>query len=215
MGKLQSITLEPRELDSLEEIVNLDTGRLRTQYLRKTLDQLFVRPGEKHAVLSGVYAFFWTGGADMIDGERLTANYQGKAIKGSKDVDGESRFVDHALKWQFTSPDCQCLYVGKTQDFPTRLGLHIKAGTRSEYWYSSDKGQLALENNRLHKPTTSCQLRSGMEHLFPDKNTDTLALIKSHVRYFFEPSIFPEYRFYREYELVSDHKPWFNLDVER
>lgn len=147
----------------------------------------------------GVYSFYWTGIDDEIPKNRRSATYKGKMG------------TDVTLPWKFSKKRPLCLYVGKTSDFPYRLSLHIKAGTISNEWYD---GEVMLRENRVYKPTTSCQLRSGIEHLFVDSK-DGLKQIHDHVAFRFEPIGNDVNRFYRECELIGKLRPWFNLDVER
>lgn len=158
--------------------------------------------GELDGCCKGVYSFFWTGNNADIPEKRMSAMYKGK--KGTDPIH---------LPWKFSEDVHQCLYVGKTGDFPYRLGLHIKAGTTSENWYNLKEGGLA-DQSSIHKPTTSCQLRSGIEHLFVE-NKMGLEYIRDHVSFCFEPIKDDVDRFYRECELIGKLRPWFNLDVER
>ncbi|MBL8992186.1 MAG: hypothetical protein JNM63_02520 [Spirochaetia bacterium] len=103
-----------------------------------------------------------------------------------------------------------CLYVGKSTDIRIRFGLHLKRK-------SLGRLHTIPKSNRKQKPaTTTCQLRHGIEHLFPDE-PDPLGLIGKYVGYSFEPFGADEIaeRFYRENLLIGTLKPWFNVDSER
>jgi hypothetical protein len=89
--------------------------------------------------------------------------------------------------------------------------MHIKSG-------SPERLHEALPGNMKAKPcTTSCQLRFGIEHVFPHEK-QPLKLIFNHVGFSYRTD-FPENaiaeRFYEEDRLVGIWRPWFNVDSER
>ena len=73
------------------------------------------------------------------------------------------------------------------------------------------------ENWKASPNTTSCQLRWGIEHIFPQEG-NPLELIFNSVG-FSHRTDFPENaiaeRFFDEDRLVGAWRPWFNIDSER
>jgi hypothetical protein len=104
-----------------------------------------------------------------------------------------------------------CLYVGKTTNMKKRFALHIKRDC---------PGRLheAHPNNWKANPnTTSCQIRWGIEHIFPAE-PNPLAIIMGSVGFSYRTD-FPDNaiaeRFFEEDKLVGTWRPWFNIDSER
>lgn len=150
----------------------------------------------------GIYAFWW-----LHDLEALLNSNRKIALAGPG---GKVVGVEYQDWWpkDLTYP---CLYVGKTTSIRKRFSLHLKRGC---------PGRLheALPENRKAKPnTTSCQLRWGIEHIFPDEQ-EPLKLIGSAVgfsyRTDFGDNAIAE-RFFEEDRLIGTWKPWFNIDSER
>ena len=73
-------------------------------------------------------------------------------------------------------------------------------------------------NGRKAKPrTTSCQLRFGIEHVFPMVK-DPLGLIFQSVGFSFDDGFADNAvaeRFFLETSLIGQWRPWFNVDSER
>lgn len=124
---------------------------------------------------------------------------------GERPVDVEYR------DWWPVELTYPCLYVGKSTNIKKRFSLHIKRRCLG----------------RLHEPhpqnvkakpyTTSCQLRFGIEHIFP-REDNPLQLISSSVGFscnteFLDNAIAE--RFFEEDRLVGIWRPWFNIDSER
>ncbi len=129
------------------------------------------------------------------------------SIKGPK-RDGDQRKIFHC-EWDWVYDSTRILlYVGKTTKFKTRLGLHLKLGTQSTKW---ERYKL-----KLYKPTTSCQLRSGIEHIIQKNHpVDGLKFVKNHLHVsYIEETNFAK-RFYIEDLAIGLGRPWFNLDSER
>lgn len=109
----------------------------------------------------GVYAFWWV--ADKAT--RLASN-RTVVLKGPNEVRVNVEYRD----WWPAELTYPCLYVGKTTNLPKRFGLHIKR---------KSGGCLHAAHPEHHKAepsTTSCQLRWGIEHIFPNE-IDPLHLI--------------------------------------
>lgn len=151
---------------------------------------------------AGVYAFWWV----TDRSELLTANRH-IVLKGPNGADVEVEYED----WWPSELAYPCLYVGKTTNVKKRCALHIK---------SRSLGRLHVANvdNAKAKPrTSSCQLRWGIEHVFPHE-PEPLKLIFRAVGFSYRTD-FPRNpiaeRFFEEDRLVGTWRPWFNIDSER
>ena len=74
------------------------------------------------------------------------------------------------------------------------------------------------KNHKKVKPkTTSCQLRAGIEHIFPNEHKPRDFILNNVWLYFLEirgkESV--SERFYLKDFAIGYLKPWFNLDSER
>ncbi|MDZ4050349.1 MAG: GIY-YIG nuclease family protein [Limnobacter sp.] len=150
----------------------------------------------------GVYAFWWIGNRDDLLKSNRTV-----LLKGPNEVRMKVEYRD----WWPRELIYPCLYVGKSTNLRKRFGLHIK---------SNSHGRLHVPHIEHHKATpstTSCQLRWGIEHVFPSE-IDPLRLIRSSVgfsyRNDFADNAIAE-RFFEEDRLVGTWRPWFNIDSER
>jgi hypothetical protein len=150
----------------------------------------------------GVYAFWW-----VADKATLLASNRTVVLKGPK---GNRVKVEYRDWWSADLP-YPCLYVGKTTNLRKRFGLHLKR--RSE----SRLHAVHLENHKAKPNTTSCQLRWGIEHIFPNE-LNPLHLISESVGFSyrddFNDNAIAE-RFFEEDRLVGTWRPWFNIDSER
>lgn len=168
----------------------------------RTVSEIFRKQSIDLPETSGVYAFWWLSPKSDL----MAANRQ-IALKGPK---GKLVNVEYRDWWP---ADLQypCLYIGKSTNIKKRFALHIKRGSP----------------NRLHdahpesikaKPcTSSCQLRFGIEHIFPSEQ-NPLQLIYKSVGFSYRTD-FPDNaiaeRFFEEDRLVGIWRPWFNIDSER
>ncbi|MEX1014198.1 MAG: GIY-YIG nuclease family protein, partial [Candidatus Paceibacterota bacterium] len=104
-----------------------------------------------------------------------------------------------------------CLYVGKSTNLKKRFSLHLKRGS---------VGRLHDPHPEFEKAspvTTSCQVRWGIEHIFPNAERP-LQILCEKVGFSFETSDGADAvsnRFYKEGYLIGRWRPWFNLDSER
>ena len=103
------------------------------------------------------------------------------------------------------------LYVGKNADsIASRVGKHLRL---------KDVRMLPLggDAKKAERPTTSCQLRGGVEHLFPDEE-DTRTLILDNVGLSYvklDDDAHAANRFYLEDLAIGLMHPPLNVDVER
>lgn len=150
----------------------------------------------------GVYAFWWIGNReDLLQSNRHIV------LKGPRELPVDVEYRD----WWPQELKFPCLYVGKSTNIKKRFSLHIK---------NKCPGRLhqSVEGNFKAKPwTTSCQLRFGVEHIFPLEQ-DPLTLIRKNVGFSYNTD-FPDNavaeRFFEEDRLVGHYRPWFNIDSER
>ena len=150
----------------------------------------------------GVYAFWWMGSrADLMAGNRHIV------LKGPGGCSVNVEYRD----WWPNELVYPCLYVGKTTNVRRRFYEHLICRCR-------DRVHLALPENVKAKPkTTSCQLRFGIEHVFPNE-VEPLKVIFDCVG-FSHHTEFPDNpiaeRFFEEDLMVGRWRPWFNIDSER
>lgn len=151
---------------------------------------------------AGVYAFWWV--ADRA--ELLSANRH-IVLKGPKGVAVDVEYED----WWPSELAYPCLYVGKTTNLKKRCSLHIKKGSRGRLHVAN------ADHAKVKPRTTSCQLRWGIEHVFPHE-PEPLKLIFRTVGFSYRtdfPSNAIAERFFAEDRLVGNWRPWFNIDSER
>jgi hypothetical protein len=179
--------------------------RIRNHSLRplfvETLQRL--RPGELPNS-GAVYCFWWTGPLTLLrecnrcldlmgPGKRLVSVY----------MDDEWLGIDAGLPIP--------LYVGKTADsLAKRVGQHLRIkDIRTTPMFDGARKQ--------PRPTTSCQLRAGVEHLFPQVG-DTRALLLDYIGLSYvelDGDRHAANRFYLEDYAVGLMRPPLNIDVER
>jgi hypothetical protein len=168
----------------------------------RSVNQIFVGQTIDLPDRSGVYAFWWIGPKENL----LTANRH-IVLKGpgERPVDVEYR------DWWPNELVYPCLYVGKTTNIKKRFSLHIKRGSLGRLH------QAHPENIKAKPNTTSCQLRFGIEHVFPNEE-NPLKIINNSVGFSYRTD-FPDNaiaeRFFEEDRLVGNWRPWFNIDSER
>ena len=151
---------------------------------------------------AGVYAFWWIGDrAQLLDANRRIV------LKGPGEHPVEVEYRD----WWPTELSYPCLYVGKSTNIRKRFSLHLKRGSPGRLHAAHP------EDHKAEPSTTSCQLRWGIEHVFPLEQ-EPLKLISNSVgfsyRTDFDENAIAE-RFFEEDRLVGTWRPWFNIDSER
>lgn len=151
---------------------------------------------------AGVYAFWWVG-----DKEQLLGSNRHIVLKGPGGIDVDVEYEE----WWPSDLQFPCLYVGKSTNIKNRFSLHIKRGSR-ERLHSAEPG-----NSKARPVTSSCQLRFGIEHIFPNEE-NPLAVIEHSVGFSYRTEFTGNgvtERFFEEDRLVGIWRPWFNIDSER
>lgn len=155
----------------------------------------------------GVYAFWWTGEREIFRTERFNGvtNLHGPGGRTVRLLIDEEWL---GLEANLPVP----LYVGKNaQNISTRVGQHLLLRTPERI--------LPMEvGPKKHKaPTTSCQLRAGLEHLFLSVQ-EPIEFILGNVGLSYVLLDGDEHaanRFYLEDLAVGLMRPPINVDVER
>jgi hypothetical protein len=168
----------------------------------RTVQQVFVGRSIDLPKGPGVYAFWWVGER----GQLLAANKH-IVLRGPR---GQSVDVEYRDWWP-THLAYPCLYVGKSTNIWKRFSLHIKRDCPGRLHKAHPL------NWKASPHTTSCQVRWGIEHIFP-REENPLNLIFKSVGFscstnFAENAIAE--RFFEEDRLVGAWRPWFNIDSER
>lgn len=168
----------------------------------RRIDQIFHGQHIDLPELPGIYAFWWIG-----EKSKLMSSNRQIVLKGPKELPVNVEYRD----WWPTELAYPCLYVGKTTNIKKRFSLHIKRGTKERLHHPQ-------EGNRKNIPhTSSCQLRFGIEHIFPEVDFPLPIIFNSvgfSFRTDFSENAIAE-RFFAEDLLVGTWRPWFNIDSER
>jgi hypothetical protein len=149
----------------------------------------------------GVYAFWWTGKRSELLGASTHIVLAGP---GGREVDV------HFADWWPTTLVYPCLYVGKSTNLRKRFGKHLMRGSNGRVHTIPKSGR------KQKAATTSCQVRYGIEHIFPTER-HPLAIINKKVGFsyvIYRPEQIAE-RFFKEDLLIGTWRPWFNVDSER
>jgi len=153
--------------------------------------------------LEGLYGFWWHGPDHYILNAERNIKVAGRKNK--------EEFEIHEVTWDWNLyEDYLPLYVGKSTNINKRFSQHLMIDTLE--WYSDAE----CNSDFLLKRNTSCQFRSGFEHLFKRLDSDEkLEIMLNHIYFSFieEPSFIN--RFYEEDRLIGCLRPWFNIDSER
>ena len=181
--------------------------RIRHQTLRaivtKRNEALAPRALPAHG---GVYVFWWTGELSMLSAPDCNRDL---ILVGPKSRSVHLNINDDWLGLSTSLP--VPLYVGKNADsIASRIGKHLRL---------KDVRMLPLGGgpNKAERPTTSCQLRAGVEHLFP-KCCDSRSLILDNIGLSFVEMDGDDHaanRFYLEDLAIGLMRPPFNVDIER
>lgn len=149
----------------------------------------------------GVYAFWWTGERSEL---LAASTHIVLAGPGGREVDV------HFADWWPPTLVYPCLYVGKSTNLKKRFGQHLMRGSNGRVHTIPTNGR------KQRAATTSCQVRYGIEHIFPTER-DPLTIIRKKVGFsyvVYRPEQIAE-RFFKEDLLIGTWLPWFNVDSER
>ncbi len=153
----------------------------------------------------GVYVFWWTGSPETLRDEASRSI----VLHGPGGRPVPLRFDDEWLGLSTGLP--VPLYVGKTaKDIAHRIGLHLRLKTERMLVPGEDEV-------KQKPPTTTCQLRAGIEHIFPhERDTRTLILDNVGLSYvILDGDEHAAHRFYLEDLAIGMMHPPFNVDIER
>ena len=181
--------------------------RIRHRKLREVVvpSAIRLRSGELPKQ-GGLYAFWWTSDGALLHSPECNRDITLVGPAGRK---VRLRITDEWLGTGTCLPIP--LYVGKSADsLSKRIGLHLRLSERRML-------PVGPSSQRLPRPTTSCQLRAGVEHLFPSKE-DTRSLMLDSVGVSFvvlDGNDHAADRFYLEDLAIGLMRPVFNVDVER
>ena len=168
----------------------------------RRVDQVFVGRSIDLPERPGVYAFWWVASRDDL----MNSNRH-IVLKGPSERPVDVEYKD----WWPSKLVYPCLYVGKTTNLRKRFSLHIKRDCKGRLHKAHP------ENHKAKPNTSSCQLRFGIEHVFPNE-ADPLKVIFHSVGFSYRTD-FPDNaiaeRFFEEDRLVGIWRPWFNIDSER
>lgn len=156
--------------------------------------------------VGGVYVFWWTGSTQLLcqaacNRDFILAGPGGRSVHLI--VDDEWLGISTRLPVP--------LYVGKNADsIAKRVGLHLLLSKTRIL-------PLGGGPKKARRPTTSCQLRAGVEHLFPNE-ADTRSLTLDNLGLSFVELNGDDHaanRFYLEDLAIGLMRPPLNVDVER
>lgn len=181
----------------------------RIKYER--LQKFVVANGEriKTGVLpekGGVYVFWWTGDRNIMRSPSCNRKLE-LLGPGEKPV-----LLEIDDEWLGLSTDLPVpLYVGKNAgSIAKRIGQHLLLGSERIL-------PLGGGVKKVKRPTTSCQLRAGVEHLFPHE-VDTRSLMIENVGLSYvvlHDDNHAANRFYLEDLAIGLMRPPLNVDIER
>jgi len=197
-GKVQSGTLNRW----FEELCRIKYGALQEITITSGL-----RISHGHLpVMGGVYAFWWTGKMSILRSKKRNRFLE---LKGPDGAPVRLKIGDTWLGINTKLPIP--LYVGKNAaDISKRIGQHMRL---------KDKRMFPLGGSakKMKAPTTSCQLRAGIEHFFPfEKDTRSLMLDNEGLSYvILDGEEHAVNRFYLEDLAIGLMRPPFNVDIER
>ena len=156
--------------------------------------------------VGGVYCFWWTGASDRLTSDECNRHIELHGPGGrpvALHIDDEWLGIRTGLPIP--------LYVGKNADsIAKRVRQHLRL--------QEDRTTPLFEGYRKQRrPTTSCQARAGVEHLFP-KLANTRDLVLDNLELSWVVLGGDEHaasRFYLEDLAVGLMRPILNIDVER
>ena len=158
-----------------------------------------------------VYCFWWFGSKKELGNSETLVKLKGKKISDEK------KYKEHKVTWKTNwfpkGLSRYPLYIGKSTVLASRIKQHLCLSKK--YWYT-DKSMVRKPRHYLIRPknNTSCQFRSGFEHLFRGNKMKNEMLLNK-VGITFLPIESVAERFYLEDLAIGSLRPWFNLDSER
>lgn len=181
--------------------------RIRFDALKKTVtDSETQMKREVLPTCGGVYAFWWTGRTAEL---RRAVRDRKLILKGPGGRPVTLRLNDDWLALEAKLPIP--LYVGKSAaSIRKRVSQHLML--RKERILKLGQGA-----EKAEPPTTSCQLRAGIDHYFPNqKNTRDIVLHSIGISYVaLDGAVDAANRFYLEDLAIGLMRPPLNVDVER
>jgi len=154
----------------------------------------------------GVYVFWWTGDVNILCHSACNRDL---ILPGPGGRDVHLRVDDEWLGISTNLP--VPLYAGKNADsIAKRVGSHLRLAQRRML-------PLGGGANKAPRPTTLCQLRAGVEHLFPNE-ADSRSLTLENVGLSYVVLNGDDHaanRFYLEDLAIGLMRPPFNVDIER
>lgn len=188
-----------------EELCRLKHEKLRSAVTRSGSN--FRMQSNQVPKSGGVYVFWWTGS---------TSSLRAKTFNRQLNLHGPGgRSVPIELDDEWLGLDAGLpvpLYVGKNaENLSSRIGQHLLLGTPTRIFPGSIGAQ------RHKPPTTSCQLRAGVEHHFLTE-TAPLNLILENIGLSYvslNGDTNAANRFYLEDLAIGLMRPPFNVDIER
>ncbi|RHX78776.1 hypothetical protein [Leptospira yasudae] len=151
----------------------------------------------------GLYAFWWIGNVEVLKNSERKIELSGPR-KIRIPVEFELSWIPREIKG---IP----LYIGKNaRNLKSRVKQHLLLGAN----YHVHK---KIENEKSKPKTTSCQLRLGIEHLFPNEvEIRDFLLANVGITYIeLNGSENTVDRFFLEDLAIGLFRPWFNVDSER
>jgi len=185
-----------------EELCRIKHDQLR-EIVASNLQQLAPR---SLPTTGGVYAFWWTGRDSLL---------RSSSCNRSLELTGPGKrpvMLEIDDEWLGIEPGLPIpLYVGKTATgMNKRIGQHLRLKARRMLPILS-----GAKKPRL--PTTSCQLRGGIERLFP-REEDSRSMMLDNVGLSYVILDGDEHaanRFYLEDLAIGLMRPPLNVDIER
>ena len=177
-----------------------EIGLLSTNII--SLRNIFVLRNVSLIDKSSIYCFWWIGSSSAIKNSRRSMKVKGPS----------KQLVDiHYEFWHPRQLNNISLYIGKTTNTKRRISQHILLKEENRVYKN-------IQDNIKPKPkTTSCQLRTGIEFIFPnEQNPKEMILQNVGLSYIIiEGNNATSSRFYLEDLAIGFFRPWFNLDSER
>jgi len=187
----------------LEELCRIKTERLDAVIVARPSGFALKSRSEFPPRSGGVYAFWWTGAFNVLRQRQKTLILKGP---GGRDV-----VLDLDDDWLgIEAGNPVPVYVGKTADnIFSRLGKHLLLG--------KPKKVVQQGRRKTTGPTASCQLRAGIERLFP-RFQAPIDLIRENIGMSYVVLHGDDQaanRFYLEDLAIGWMRPVLNVDVER